>query len=159
MMPDGPQLADIHLPAAPSWWPPAPGWWMLAALLIALLAALAWWLRRRSQRARLREMLRIEFDTALALTAAPGEEARQVAALSTLLRRAALRFAPQSATLQGEAWLRFLDADDPARPFSEGPGRLLLDGPYRRQVDAGAARALAGLVGPRLIAFAGARDA
>lgn len=159
MNPDGPQLADIHLPAAPSWWPPAPGWWLLALLLLALSVALAWWLRRRTQRARLREMLRIELDTALTLTAAPGEEARQAAALSTLLRRAALRFAPQAASLQGEAWLHFLDAADPAKPFSEGPGRLLLDGPYRASVDAEAARALAACVGPRLMAFVGARNA
>lgn len=159
MNPTGPQLADIHLPAAPSWWPPAPGWWVLAALLIALFVVLAWWLHRRAQRARVRALLRTEFETALALTSAPGDEARQVAALSTLLRRAALRFAPQAASLQGEAWLHFLDADDPAKPFSEGAGRLLLDGPYRRDVDADAARALAALVGPRLIAFVGARDA
>ncbi len=155
----GPQLADIHLPPAPTWWPPAPGWWLLAVLLIALLVVLVWWLRRRAQRLRLRWMLRTEFETALALTAAPGDEARQVAALSTLLRRAALRFAPCAATLQGEAWLRFLDGDDPAKPFSEGAGRLLLDGPYRRDVDADKARALAAVVGPRLIAFVGARHA
>lgn len=159
MNPSGPQLADIHLPGAPSWWPPAPGWWILAALLIAACIALAWWLRRRAQRARIRDMLRAEFDAALAFTAAPGDEARRVAALSTLLRRAALRFAPQAANLQGEAWLRFLDADDPAKPFSDGPGRLLLDGPYRSHVDPEAARALAALVGPRLMAFAGARNA
>lgn len=155
----GPQLADIHLPLAPSWWPPAPGWWVLGMLLIVLLVMLVWWLRRRTQRLRLRRMLRAQFETALLLTDTPGDEARQVAALSTLLRRAALRFAPHAATLQGEAWLRYLDGDDPAMPFSEGAGRLLLDGPYRRDVDADAARALAILVGPRLMAFAGARHA
>lgn len=159
MTPSGPQLADIHLPGAPSWWPPAPGWWVLAVLLTAGLALLAWWLRRRAQRARVRTLLRTEFETALALTSASGDEARQVAALSTLLRRAALRFAPHAAGLQGETWLHFLDAGDPAKPFSEGAGRLLLEGPYRRHVDPDAARALAALVGPRLIAFAGARDA
>ena len=36
--PPGPQLRDIHLPPAPSWWPPAPGWWVLAALLAARAA-------------------------------------------------------------------------------------------------------------------------
>lgn len=159
MNPTGPQLADIHLPAAPSWWPPAPGWWLLAVLLLALLVLLMGWLRRRARRAYWRKMLRVEFDTALALTSAAADEARQVAALSTLLRRAALRFAPQAAHMQGADWLRFLDGDDPAKPFSDGPGRLLLDGPYRRQVDADAARALAACVGPRLIAFVGARDA
>ena len=32
--PAGPDLRDIHLPPAPSWWPPAPGWWLLAFVLL-----------------------------------------------------------------------------------------------------------------------------
>lgn len=155
----GPQLADIHMPLPPSWWPPAPGWWIVAVILLVLLVVLLRWMRRRARHARLREMLRVEFQTTLALTSAAGDEARQVAALSSLLRRAALRFAPQAAPLQGEQWLEFLDAENPAKPFSRGPGRLLLDGPYRPSVDADAARALAACVEPRLIAFFGARDA
>ncbi|MCX7556437.1 DUF4381 domain-containing protein [Xanthomonadaceae bacterium JHOS43] len=158
-MPEGPQLADIHLPGAPSWWPPSPGWWVLGVALMGLVVMVAWWWRRRWQQARLRAMLRSEFQAILAATSLPGDEARQVAALSILLRRAAMRFAPQSATLQGEAWLHFLDADDPARPFTEGPGRVLIDGPYRASVNPDAAKALVACVGPRLLAFAGARDA
>lgn len=159
MTPSGPQLADIHLPAEPSWWPPAPGWWLLAILLLVVFAVLGWWWHRRLRRARLRQMLAVELDTALALTGAPGDEARQVAALSMLLRRAAVRFSPSAAVLQGDAWLQFLDAGDPSKPFSEGPGRLLLDGPYRAHVDAAAARALAECVRPRLMAFAEASHA
>ena len=42
---------------------------------------------------------------------------------------------PGADRLEGEAWLRFLDGEQ-GRAFSEGPGRLLLDGGYRRTVGA-----------------------
>jgi len=147
-------LRDIHLPAEPSWWPPAPGWWIVA--VIALVAiAFAWRAFARWRLlARRRALLRNEYDSLLEQTALPGQEARQVALLSVLLRRAAKRFSPPPiAALQGEEWLRFLDAGDPSKPFSEGPGRLLLDGPYKRTVDADEARRLAELVGRRLPQF------
>ncbi|HEX6832517.1 MAG TPA: DUF4381 family protein, partial [Rudaea sp.] len=48
----GPELRDIHVPAPPSWWPPAPGWWLLAAIIIALLAFVAFHLYKKLQRRR-----------------------------------------------------------------------------------------------------------
>lgn len=151
-------LRDIHLPAEPSWWPPAPGWWIVTVLAVVLLV-FAWrWAMRWRQLARRRALLRFEYDLLMEQTSLSGEEARQVALLSVLLRRAAKRFSPpQIAALQGEEWLQFLDAGDPAKPFSEGAGRLLLDGPYRREVDAEAAGALAQLVGERLPKFVGGK--
>lgn len=155
----GPQLADIHLPPEPSWWPPAPGWWLLAVLFLVLLFWMARIVLRRQRLEARRRMLKNEFDHVMAQTAAPGQEARQVAALSSLLRRAALQYAPRAARLQAEAWLRFLDGDDASRPFSNGPGRLLLEGPYQARVQADAARALAVIVAARLPAFVGGDDA
>lgn len=149
-------LRDIHLPVEPSWWPPAPGWWIAAVLALVLLVFLWRWLARWRLAARRRALLRSEYESLLEQTSLPGEEARQVALLSVLLRRAAKRFSPpQIATMQGEEWLHYLDAGDPAKPFSEGAGRLLLDGPYRRDVDVEAARALAQLVKKRLPRFVG----
>jgi hypothetical protein len=149
-MTTGPVLRDIHLPAEPSWWPPAPGWWLLAAVLCV---GLAWVLRQfaRKRRTRtLRRALQAEVDT---LRREHTDAAAQVAALSLLLRRAAKRYAPAALTLRDEAWLRFLDADDPAQPFSRGPGRLLLDGPYRPQVERAEAEALTEAVRRRLDTF------
>jgi hypothetical protein len=144
-----PVLRDIHLPAEPGWWPPAPGWWVLAGL--ALLAALWLWRvharRRRLQRQR--RALHAELDAA---RAAP-DAAAQVAAISLLLRRVAKRHAPHALALRDEAWLRFLDAGDATRPFSNGPGRLLLDGPYRPAIAPEDADALARVVRARLDAF------
>jgi hypothetical protein len=146
--PAGPALRDIHLPPEPSWWPPAPGWWFLALCVVLLLLWLGRRLLQRRRMQRARAVLQREFARACAL-----EGAEQVAALSELLRRAAQRYAPAAATLHGEDWLAFLDADDAEQPFRSGAGRLLLDGPYRAQVDAAEATALAEVVRLRLDRF------
>ncbi len=131
-------LRDVHVPVAPSLWPPAPGWWLLAGA-VALGCAILWWLKRQ----RRRRMLAWQkvFD------AACGDvpRAAQIAAMSELLRRAARRVDAQADRLQGEAWLAFLDGGK-LHAFSEGAGRLLLEGGYRREVPAqefAAARSLA----------------
>jgi hypothetical protein len=129
------QLRDIHLPAMPSVWPPAPGWWMLAALLLALLA----WVgivalrRHRIRQARQRildEIARLEAQLV------PGNTTTVLSGLSVLLRRHALLRYPHDnvAGLTGVAWLRFLDVSSASTGFSEGPGRVLVTGPYQRDL-------------------------
>src|SRR3546814_10839237 len=74
--------------------------------------------------------------------------------MSELLRRAARRRDPAADRLQGDAWLAFLDGDrasDVARPFSEGTGRVLLEGGFRREVDAAGADALLPLARARYL--------
>ncbi|HEY0506396.1 MAG TPA: DUF4381 family protein [Lysobacter sp.] len=134
-------LRDIHVTPAPSWWPPAPGWWIVAAAMLALLAGLAWW-RLRARRRR-RAVARL-FDERIDAATSP---AQQVAAMSELLRRAARRRDPHADRLAGEEWLRFLDPPakkrgPSSRDFSEGAGRLLLDGGFRREADAAQVEAL-----------------
>lgn len=140
-------LRDIQLPAPVPWWPPAPGWWVLAGLALsgALLVLI---LRRRRAHAR---------TTLRALALAQLEELRRrhqarpdprglVRALSELLRRVCLSLYPrrECAALTGEAWLALLDRSLGDGRFSQGPGRALLDGPYRAapRVDAEALLAL-----------------
>lgn len=144
-------LRDIHQPPAPPWWPPAPGWWWLAAgvVLVGLLA-LALHLRRRCRRA-VRERL---FDEALVAARTPAE---QVAAMSELLRRAARQRDPDADRLQGEAWLERLDADDPVKPFTTGPGRLLLDGAFRPDVTPAQVEAVRPLARARFLRWMGER--
>lgn len=122
-------LRDIHQPPAPPWWPPAPGWWLVAAALLLLAAAMAWFARRRARRRRALAML---FDAALRQAPTP---AARVAVMSELLRRAALRRDPGAGTVQGDDWLRLLDAGSAQPLFGGDSGRLLLEGGFRAEVD------------------------
>ena len=121
-------LRDIHSATPPSWWPPAPGWWLVVAVVLAAAAVwFALWLRRRR---RDRAIARL-FDEALAQAGTP---AAQIAAMSELLRRAARRVDPQADRLQGDDWLRFLDAGLEPPMFAAGAGAVLRDGAFRREV-------------------------
>lgn len=144
-------LRDVHLPGAPSWWPLAPGWWLLLAALAALSLSLWWWQRRRARRKREAERV---FDEALAAAATP---VAQVAAISELLRRAGRRQDRAADTLDGQAWLEFLDRGSKRDDFAAGPGRLLLEGGYRRQVDPAQVRALRELARRRFLQWMGVR--
>ena len=149
-MKPGPVLRDIHLPAEPAWWPPAPGWWLVAALALVLLG---WGLL--ALRTRLRRRRRLQRIEALAADAGrrfpdPAQGAELAAELSQLLRRAARLADPPAVALRGEAWLQWLDAGDPGAPFSRGPGRLLLEAPYRGELPRSAVEPLVPLVRTQL---------
>lgn len=128
-------LRDIHLPPAPGVWPPAWGWWLLVLVLLVTLAWMGLWLWRlfemRRQRARLLALLG-QFDRADADDIGPAF----LAGISRLLRRIALLRYPRSqvAALSGTDWLRFLDRSGGAGRFERGPGRMLADGPYMREL-------------------------
>lgn len=128
-------LRDIHLPGAPSIWPPAPGWWVLAAVLLALIAAFTLWLlRRRGVQRERRQLLAAvaELEAGLASERSPAQLAR----IGELLRRLALTHHPRRevASLSGGAWLHVLDETGGGGAFANGAGRILADGPYRRQL-------------------------
>ncbi|PKM16485.1 MAG: DUF4381 domain-containing protein [Gammaproteobacteria bacterium HGW-Gammaproteobacteria-2] len=121
-------LNDIHLPPAPGIWPLAPGWWLVLVLACALAAVIMRWLwqhyRRRAYSRQLESLLDQELMNS-------NDPASRLATLSQLLRRAS-RVASGAAASQllGEQWLQFLDGADPGKPFTQGPGRLLLTGPF-----------------------------
>lgn len=144
-------LRDVHQPPAPSWWPPAPGWWAVACALALLLAVLAAWRARRRRRQRRIAAL---FDSAVSDAATP---ALQVEAMSDLLRRAARRREPSADRLEGEAWLSLLDGDDARRPFTQGAGRVLLDGGYRPDTALSEVEALRPLARARFLSWMGVR--
>lgn len=158
-------LRDIHITPAPSWWPPAPGWWLLAAVLVAIVALV---IVLRARAGRRRRRIAHWFDHAVDTAATPPA---QVAAMSELLRRAGRRRDPLADRLEGDAWLAFLDEDAPkgtrrgrrakrpasaSRPFTEGAGRLLLDGAYRRDVDRAQVEALRRVARQRFLQWMGA---
>jgi len=143
-------LRDLHHGVAPSWWPPAPGWLVVAALVLLLIIAYGGWLLRR--RRRQRAMMRV-FDQTLAATTTPVAE---LAAISELLRRAARLHDPDADRLQGEDWLRFLDAGLPHPVFVAGPGHLLTEGLFRPAVAEDDLRRLREVARARFLSWMGA---
>lgn len=133
MDPEQIPLRDLHLPEAVGWWPLAPGWWVLIALLVVGLGfLLRAWLRTRARgaarRYALKELHAIERQY---------EERRNPvefgANLSELLRRTMLAYAPRHdvAGLTGDAWLQWLDQGLAQPVFSNGPGRQIVELPYK----------------------------
>ncbi len=127
------QLRGYHLPEPISWWPPAPGWWLLALLIVAGVMLLTLWLTRRHRRGAAARAAEAELVVLRANLARDGDGTAFVRGLSRLLRRFALVHYSRRAVagLSGEAWLAFLDATGGAGRFLAGPGRLLLEAPYR----------------------------
>lgn len=134
MDPEQIPLRDLHLPEAASWWPLAPGWWILIALALLGLAFLVRaWLKMRARGAARRFALR-QLNEIVAEYQERKNPVEFGVQLSELLRRTMLAYAPRLdvAGLTGEAWLARLDEGLAQPVFSNGPGRQILELPYRR---------------------------
>ena len=129
-------LRAYHMPDPIAWWPPAAGWWVLLILLLAAAAVATWWLALRRSGSAAARHARRELKRLRRELASSDDNARFIRQLSKLLRRYALAVFPrhQVAALTGEAWLRFLDTHGGNGRFCDGPGRQLLDAPYRPEV-------------------------
>ena len=127
-------LRDIHLPDPISWWPPAPGWWILSALLIVGTVLAVIYTQYRRKRNRVRRMSLKEIDAIQYAFSVHKERARVVRELSVLLRRVCVSRYPRTevASLTGFEWMSFLDRNLDSRPFREGPGKVLMTEPYRK---------------------------
>ncbi|MDC0598786.1 DUF4381 domain-containing protein [Gammaproteobacteria bacterium] len=151
-------LADIHLPAATSFWPPAIGWWIVAVLLLFTSAYLIrnyinFIMRRRRINLTLQELQQLynqfqeksvnrKMYNQAGLTYLQG--------VNSLLTRVALLLYPQTdkdkvndkgrgiAELSGQAWLNFLDRCDNSTEFRAGAGKALGEGIYQREFNADA---------------------
>ncbi len=139
-------LIDIPLPHAVNLMPQTWEARLAIVLLLAAVGAAIWrflHLRRvnRYRREALAELYRIE----RARSGSPERLSR----LTVLVRRTALAAFPreQVASLVGPAWLSFLDRSYGGDEFSNGVGRLLVNGPYRQIPPDGAElESLVGLV-------------
>lgn len=127
------ELRGYHWPDPVGWWPPAPGWWLLALVVLALLTLLGWWALRIWRRGAAARAALVELAALNAAYARDGDSAALARGLSRLLRRFALTRFPRRAVagLSGEAWLAFLDTQGGGGRFLAGPGRLLVEAPYR----------------------------
>ncbi|MBD8881113.1 DUF4381 domain-containing protein [Rhodanobacter sp. 7MK24] len=105
---NGPELRDIHLPPAPSWWPLAPGWWAMIVLVLLAVIVAAWFLLHRHRQHKQQRLLLGELEELAARHARVGDDAALAAALHQLLRRVA-RSHDEAATRQrGDSWRRTL---------------------------------------------------
>lgn len=144
-------LKAMHTGVAPAWWPPAPGWWLVTAVVIVLVAGVAYWALRRH---RYRVALERWFDAELAGATSTQDQA---AVISALLRRAARRIDPQADRLQSIEWLRFLDVGMQPPVFEQRLGVLLTEGVYQREMDAASLDALRMAARRRFLSWMGAR--
>ncbi|WP_404358881.1 DUF4381 domain-containing protein [Methylotuvimicrobium sp. KM1] len=126
-------LRDIHLPEPIGFWPPALGWWLVALGVVILLVSMVWLIRRLTRKTALKSARRLLADLKQDPSLDPAEK---VSRLSMLLRRVTISLASreQSAGLTGQAWLDYLDASLPDKPFSNGIGRQLIEIPYRNEL-------------------------
>lgn len=131
-------LRAIHLPEPISWWPPAFGWWLaLGAVILLILAGVV--ILKRYLKPALRKDASKMLDQ-IEKTFHENEDASEcLSELSKLLRRAVLsqNKSLKIAGVTGDAWLELLDQPLGQKEFSQGAGRILLNGPYLRQVDKG----------------------
>lgn len=129
------QLQDIHLPAAVGFWPPAIGWWILLILIIAIISTVIFLLNRKRSRNAYRTLALTEIKT-INHNLSDSQHAEYLQAISILLRRTALSGFGSlfNASLKGEAWLEWLDAQCTKTNggFAKGTGRALLIGPYQK---------------------------
>jgi hypothetical protein len=133
MSPEQIPLRDLHLPEAISWWPLAPGWWVVIGIaLLGIGFLIRAWLRTRARGAARRYALR-QLDGLVQQYDENKDPIAFGANLSELLRRTMLAYAPRLdvAGLTGEEWLQWLDQGLAKPVFSDGPGRQILDLPYR----------------------------
>ncbi|GGY70180.1 hypothetical protein GCM10011613_13240 [Cellvibrio zantedeschiae] len=129
------QLQDIHLPAEIGIWPPAWGWWVTAILLIGILAATIFFVKRKKSRNAYRSLAIAELNN-INLKYGAEQHSEYLQALSIILRRTALSGfgAGFNASLKGIEWLEWLDKQCPntKHQFSQGVGTALLTGPYQK---------------------------
>ncbi len=127
------ELRGYQLPEPVSWWPPAPGWWLLVLLGLLLIAATVGWMVRRYRLGAVTRAARDELSRLRSAYGRDGDATALAMGLSRLLRRVALSRFPRRrvAGLTGQDWLAFLDEQGGNGRFRDGPGRLLVEAPYR----------------------------
>lgn len=132
-------LHDVVAPLPISWMPQTAGWFVAMALLLAGLTLLTIRIHRRRQANRYRGAALKELDRIRRLARQPASRTPALLELPGLVKRTALSFRDRSevAGLTGEDWLAFLNGTYGGDAFSRGPGRLLVDLPYRDETWAG----------------------
>lgn len=131
------QLRDIHLPTPVGWWPLAPGWYVLGLTVLLVFILSVYFLGRRYLNGRpRREALRL-LDSYQKTSEKQVSSALMAGRLSELLKRVALAYFPREtvASLQGEAWISFLNETGKGLDFT-AVKKELIELPYQSATEA-----------------------
>ena len=129
-------LRDIQPPPAPPWWQIAPIWWLLLVVtVLAILLAMIW--HKRRQEHRLIKLAHHELENIIGQYDNNLEKRALLMALAGWLKRVAIVAYPQQRleSLNGNAWLAFLDQCLGGDRFRHGPGQIFGGDIYREQID------------------------
>jgi len=113
------ELADVSVPAAPSWLPQTQGWAVFGVVLLLAAFWAGWRALRRYRANRYRREALVELSALESSVDAGNEQrVRALASATVLLKRTALAAWPreQVAALSGEGWGRFLGANAGSAP-------------------------------------------
>lgn len=129
-------IRDIHLPEAISWWPLAIGWWIVIALVLCALMLLYVYITKlnkptlkRKAKAKIASIEKKFVETQNPVLC--------VSEISMFFRQVVITDNNEKnvAGLTGQSWLEWLDKSLKEPEFSQGPGQLLINGPYQQNVN------------------------
>lgn len=122
-------FVEVVSPAGVDWWPQTPGWWLVGIILFALIGRRAWrglrhWYRNRYRREAISRLSTLNRDGVR-----DGELIRE---LNTLLKLTAMSAHSRErvASLTGQAWPEYLNAECESPTFDDGAAHLLASGSY-----------------------------
>lgn len=126
-------LRDIHLPDPVSWFPPAIGWWLSLILLIALLLAIRW-LIKRSRRPRLKKQAREEIESIIQRYLVQSDKHEFVVSLSIAIKRIGMSYfeRDQVAGSSGPPWLHKINGLTQKGHLTDKQLELLAAAPYQK---------------------------
>ncbi len=122
------ELRELALPNAIGVWPPAIGWWIVSVLIIAILALIIYYLRKKIALNRWRKLARIELKKLRDKQERNTESDDDLLiASSQLFRRVALQIDSRTsiAVLSGWEWAKKLDELSATTEFTQGRGKVL----------------------------------
>ncbi|MEH6609726.1 MAG: DUF4381 domain-containing protein [Halioglobus sp.] len=131
-------LNPLREPELIGWWPLAPGWWLVIALLLMVLAVVAFLLWRRYQRrAYRRQALRQLESIALDFRQTDNQHA-YLESINQLLKATAISAYPRQevAAISGEPWLQLLNTTMGKKRESHAFSAAFAHASYQAQPDA-----------------------
>lgn len=122
-------LKPIMMPESVAFWPLPIGWWILMGIGIAMLMLVGYAYYARKFRLRWIACRTLKQHYQVYLV--DQDKAKLIQTLSYTLRQIAAQIYPREVLSQSPAiWLQTLDASFPDKPFTQGIGKYLLEGPY-----------------------------